>query len=108
MTRRDYAWHRMDTEQNLMVINSILLFEGAVDMERLVSTIALRLPNYPRFTQKVEQRHGRPHWVEDDAFDITRHIKLEQMEQDVSRADLQGHMTRLAHLPLERDRPCGT
>jgi hypothetical protein len=46
--------------------------------------------------------------VEDDAFDITRHIKLEQMEQDVSRADLQGHMTRLAHLPLERDRPCGT
>jgi hypothetical protein len=40
MTRRDYAWHRMDTEQNLMVINSILLFEGAVDMERLVSTIA--------------------------------------------------------------------
>jgi hypothetical protein len=28
MTRRDYAWHRMDTEKNLMVINSILLFEG--------------------------------------------------------------------------------
>ncbi|RFP19361.1 MULTISPECIES: wax ester/triacylglycerol synthase family O-acyltransferase [unclassified Duganella] len=105
MTRRDYAWHRMDTDKNLMVINSILLFEGAVDMERLISTIGLRLPNYPRFTQKVVQRRGRPHWVEDDQFNIAQHIKLEQMSQEVSREELQGHMTRIAHLPLERDRP---
>jgi hypothetical protein len=34
MTRRDYAWHRMDADNNIMVINSILLFEGPVDMER--------------------------------------------------------------------------
>jgi len=105
MTRRDYAWHRMDSDRNLMVINSILLFEGAVDIERLTATIALRLPNYPRFTQKVQQRRGRPHWVEDTEFDIRRHIKLEQMEHQVSRDELQTHMTRLAHLPLERDRP---
>src|SRR5471032_1521636 len=105
MTRRDYAWHRMDTDKNLMVINSILLFEGAVDMERLISTIGLRLPNYPRFTQKVVQRRGRPHWVEDDQFDIAQHIKLEQMSQEVSREELQGHLTRIAHQPLERDQP---
>jgi WS/DGAT/MGAT family acyltransferase len=105
MTRRDYAWHRMDTDKNLMVINSILLFEGPVDMERLVSTIALRLPNYPRFTQKVQHRLGRPHWVEDEEFDIQQHIKLERMERDVSRAELQAHMTRIAHLPLETARP---
>jgi WS/DGAT/MGAT family acyltransferase len=105
MTRRDYAWHRMDTEKNLMVINSILLFEGPVDMERLVSTIAHRLPNYPRFTQKVVQQRGRPHWVEDDKFNITQHIELERMEHDVPRAELRDHLTRLAHLPLERDRP---
>jgi len=105
MTRRDYAWHRMDTEKNLMVINSILLFEGPVDMERLVCTIAHRLPNYPRFTQKVVRLRGRPHWVEDQQFDIARHIELERMERDVDRAELQGHLTRLAHLPLERDRP---
>ncbi|WP_317203485.1 WS/DGAT domain-containing protein, partial [Janthinobacterium sp.] len=105
MTRRDYAWHRMDTDKNLMVINSILLFEGAVDMERLISTIGLRLPNYPRFTQKVEHRRGRPHWVEDEQFNIAQHIKLEQMSREVNGEALQGHMTRIAHLPLERDRP---
>lgn len=105
MTRRDYAWHRMDTGNNLMVINSILLFEGQVDMERLVSTIAHRLPNYPRFTQKVISRWGQAHWVEDEQFDILQHIKLEHMAQDVSREELQGHLTRIAHLPLRRDRP---
>ncbi|RZT10346.1 acyltransferase, WS/DGAT/MGAT [Duganella sp. CF402] len=105
MTRRDHAWHRMDTEKNLMVINSILLFEGRVDMERLVSTIAHRLPNYPRFTQKVVRLRGRPHWVEDDQFDITRHVELERMEHDLPHTGLHEHLTRLAHLPLERDRP---
>ncbi len=105
MTRRDYAWHRMDTDNNIMVINSILLFEGPVDMARLVSTIAQRLPNYPRFTQKVQLLRGRPHWVEDERFNIEAHIRLEQMEQDVSREALQEHLTRLAHLPLEGGRP---
>ena len=105
MTWRDHAWHRMDTDKNLMVINSILLFEGPVDMERLVSTIALRLPNYPRFTQKVVSNGGRPHWVEDDQFNIEAHIKLEKMEQEVSREELQGHLTRLAHQPLQEGRP---
>jgi WS/DGAT/MGAT family acyltransferase len=74
-------------------------------MERLVSTIGMRLPNYPRFTQKVVRRRGRPYWVEDEGFDITRHIKLERMPQDVGREDLQRHLARIAHLPLERDRP---
>lgn len=105
MTRRDYAWHRMDTEKNLMVINSILLFEGPVDMERLVSTIAHRLPNYPRFTQKVVHKRGRPHWVEDHQFDINRHVELERIGHDVPHTGLHEHLTRLAHLPLDRDRP---
>ncbi|MES2263381.1 MAG: SDR family oxidoreductase [Pseudomonadota bacterium] len=105
MTRRDYAWHRMDTGNNLMVINSILLFEGPVDIERLVSTIAHRLPNYPRFTQKIERRRGRPHWVEDESFDIREHILLEQAEHEVSLRQLQERQTAIAHLPLEQDRP---
>lgn len=105
MTRRDFAWRRMDTKQNMMVINSILLFEGEVDMERLVSTIADRLPNYPRFTQKVQRRMGRPHWVEDADFDILQHIRLERMQRDVSLPELQSQMTRLAHLPLAPQQP---
>lgn len=105
MTRRDFAWYRMDTNRNLMVINSILLFEGALDMERLMSTVAHRLPNYPRFTQKVVSRMGMPYWVEDDAFDIRNHIQLEHIGHPVSRQELQKHLTTLAHVPLEENRP---
>lgn len=101
LTRRDYAWHRMDSDKNLMVINSILLFDGPVDMERLTATIAYRLTNYPRFTQKVVGKR----WVEDEQFDINHHVELECMERDVPREELQAQLTRLAHLPLPADRP---
>lgn len=105
MTRRDFAWYRMDSQKNLMVINSILLFEGPVDMERLIATVAHRLPNYPRFTQKIVTKMGLPYWVEDDAFDIRKHVELESTGQDTTREDLQNRMTAMAHLPLETDRP---
>ncbi len=105
MTRRDYAWHRMDSDTNLMVINSILMFDGAVDIERLTATIAHRLPNYPRFTQKVVTRFGRPHWVEDHAFDIRAHILLERSTHAANGPELQQYLTRLAHTPLAPDCP---
>lgn len=105
MTRRDYAWYRMDTNRNLMVINSILLFEGQLDMARLISTVAHRLPNYPRFTQKVVTRMGKPHWVEDEAFNILNHIELEKTAHPVSREELQNRLTTLAHVPLDENRP---
>jgi len=105
MTRRDFAWYRMDSEKNLMVINSILLFEGAVDMQRLISTVAHRLPNYPRFTQKIATKVGLPFWVEDEAFDISNHIELGTVGNEVTREDLQNRLTTMAHVPLVTNRP---
>lgn len=105
MTRRDFAWHRMDNNKNLMVINSILMFEGPLDMDRLVSTIADRLPNYPRFTQKVVTRLGQPRWIEDRNFDILAHIERKTMGIQVSGSELQNQLTRMAHVALEQDRP---
>lgn len=105
MTRRDFAWYRMDSKKNLMVINSILLFEGPVDMERLIATVAHRLPNYPRFTQKIVSKLGTPYWVEDDAFDIRKHVELEATTHETTREDLQNRMTSMAHAPLDASRP---
>jgi WS/DGAT/MGAT family acyltransferase len=105
MTWRDFAWYRMDFQKNLMVINSILLFEGQVDMDRLISTIEHRLPNYPRFTQKVGTRFGLPYWVEDQQFDIRKHIELESFDHDVTREELQSYMATMARVPLDSNRP---
>lgn len=124
MTWRDFAWYRMDFQKNLMVINSILLFEGSVDIERLISTIEHRLPNYPRFTQKVGTRFGLPYWVEDQDFDIRKHIELESFDHvsiraphgenledattlpnDITREELQNYMATIARVPLDPSRP---
>ena len=105
MTRRDFAWYRMDSHKNLMVINSILLFDGPVDMERLLATVAHRLPNYPRFTQKIITKMGAPYWVEDDAFDIRKHVELESTGTETTHEDLQNRMTGMAHVALDPSRP---
>ena len=105
MTRRDFAWYRMDSQKNLMVINSILLFEGPVNMERLFATVAHRLPNYPRFTQKIVSKVGLPFWVEDEAFDIHKHVELESTDHETTREELQNRVTAMAHVPLDATRP---
>jgi NRPS condensation-like uncharacterized protein len=105
MTWRDFAWYRMDFQKNLMVINSILLFEGPVDIERLISTVEHRLPNYPRFTQKVGTRFGLPYWVEDQQFDIRKHIELESFDHEATREELQSYMATIARVPLDSNRP---
>ncbi len=105
MSRRDFAWYRMDSEKNLMVINSILLFEGEVDMKRLISTVAHRLPNYPRFTQKIVTKFGMPYWVEDDAFKLANHIELESGTEETTKEALQKRLTAMALIPLDANRP---
>ncbi len=105
MSWRDFAWYRMDFQKNLMVINSILLFEGPVDIERLIATIEHRLPNYPRFTQKIGTRFGLPYWVEDQQFDIRKHIELESFDHEVTREELQSYMASMANVALDATRP---
>ena len=43
MTKMDYAWYRMDTKHNLMVINVAMMFEGKPDIRVLRQTISERL-----------------------------------------------------------------
>ena len=105
MTRRDYSWFRMDAGKNLMVINSVLIFEGRLDFEELRATIEHRLPNYPRFTQIVAKRNGAPCWVRDPEFDIRRHVEFTQLDQEFNDAELQQHFAAQALHALPHERP---
>ena len=54
LSSADTAWLHMDRPTNLMVINSVLLFDEPVDWERLTKVIADALVDrYPRFRQRV-------------------------------------------------------
>ncbi|MDC8784946.1 WS/DGAT domain-containing protein [Roseateles koreensis] len=105
MTRRDYSWFRMDAARNLMVINSVLMFDGVLDFEGLRATIEHRLPNYPRFTQIVSKRWGAPCWVTDERFDIRRHVELTVLDGHFTDTELQQHFTGQALDALPHDRP---
>ena len=56
LSSADAAWLHMDRPTNLMVINSVLLFDQPVDWERVKQVTQLRLVDrYPRFRQHALQ-----------------------------------------------------
>lgn len=111
MSRRDYCWFRMDGPSNLMVINSVLMFEGQLDFGTLRATIAQRLPNYARFTQRVRASPrrlpllGKAGWVHDADFEIARHVEFNASAAALTDAELHDLLARQALLPLAKDRP---
>ena len=58
----DAAWLHMDRPTNLMVINSVMLFDEPVDWERVKQLTQERMVDaYPRFRQRpVESRLPLP------------------------------------------------
>ncbi len=74
----DAAWLHMDRPTNLMVINSVMLFDERVDETRLREVIRTRLvERYPRFRERIVESRaplGGPSFESDPHFDLTRHM----------------------------------
>jgi WS/DGAT/MGAT family acyltransferase len=108
MSRVDNAWLRMDNDVNLMMIVGVWLLEPKVDYDAVCQRIADKLLKYDRFRQKVVQDAMGAQWVDDEDFDIRRHVVREKLVvrrgQD-RQAALQARCGALAHTPLDPDRP---
>ncbi|HEX6202975.1 MAG TPA: wax ester/triacylglycerol synthase domain-containing protein, partial [Thermoanaerobaculia bacterium] len=103
----DRAWLRMDEPANLMIINGVLVFEGAVDHARLVEVVRHRLLVIPRFRERlVRDGRGRPAWQVDPDFRLERHVVLERLpageDEDAALRRLVGGWMGE---PLPPDRP---
>ena len=74
MPHADAAWRRMDSPTNLMVINSLMLFEETPDWDRLRANHVERIvERFPRFRQ-IARPGGTligAHWEDDPQFDPT-------------------------------------
>jgi WS/DGAT/MGAT family acyltransferase len=74
----DTIWLNMDRPDNLMVIDSLMLFDGPADWDRLRSVLQRRLVDrYPVFRQHPVHPLNpvaMPRWEDDDDFDLERHI----------------------------------
>ncbi len=106
MSPVDTAWLRMDGAHNLMTIVGVWLLQPALDRARLLRRLRERLLVYRRFRQKVvEDALGR-RWVDDEDFDLRRHVVSEVLPRGRSaRAALQRRAAALATEPLDPAHP---
>jgi diacylglycerol O-acyltransferase / wax synthase len=109
LSSADAAWLHMDRPTNLMVINSVLLFEGPVEWERVKQVTQARLVDrYPRFRQRVIESRvplRSPRWEDDPDFALEHHVHHRALPAPGDRAALQELVSDLMTMPLDRNRP---
>ncbi len=108
MSRVDTAWLRMDNDVNLMMIVGVWLLQPKVDYATLCRRVEGKLLKYERFRQHVARDAGDAFWVDDDAFDIHRHVVREKLVRGKGRSEreaLQARVGELATTPLDPARP---
>ncbi|HKW84197.1 MAG TPA: wax ester/triacylglycerol synthase family O-acyltransferase [Burkholderiaceae bacterium] len=108
MSRVDTAWLRMDNDVNLMMIVGVWLLRPGITHAALCERVQDKLLKYERFRQKVVQDPMGASWVEDDAFDIERHVlhhKVRRKAGQSEREALQAEVGELSNTPLDPDHP---
>lgn len=103
----DRAWLGMDSPVNLMVINTVLLFDEPVDFDRLRNVCGQRLANrYRRFRQRiVGAPGGRLYWEDDSYFDLRTHILRIGLPAPGDTHTLQCLLSGLINEQLDRSKP---
>ena len=86
MSRVDTAWLRMDSDVNLMMIVGVWLLRPAIRHDALCERIRERLLKYERFRQKVVQGALGSQWVDDEHFDLGRHVVVGNSGAGAARA----------------------
>jgi WS/DGAT/MGAT family acyltransferase len=109
LSSADTAWLHMDRPTNLMVINSVLLFDEPVEWERVKRVTQERLiDRYPRFRQRVIESRlplRAPQWEDDPNFALEHHMHHLALPAPGDAAALQELVSDLMTMPLDRQRP---
>ncbi len=82
--------------------------DGMFRLDDVRAMVASRLSLIPRFRRKVMHVPfglGRPIWVDDDDFDIARHVRLTALPAPGSRRQLLALAERLMEQVLDHERP---
>jgi diacylglycerol O-acyltransferase / wax synthase len=109
LSSADTAWLHMDRPTNLMVINSVDLFDQPLDWDRVKEITQTRLVDrYPRFRQRVVESRlplRAPRWEDDPDFALEHHMHHLALPAPGDRAALQELVGDLMTQPLDRNRP---
>ncbi len=107
----DVSFLYMETPTTAMHVGGVAVFqppEGGLDHARLVELISQRIALVPRYRQKVRWVPGRlanPVWVDDEAFDVSYHVRRSALPKPGTDAQLRDLVGRLQSRQLDRSRP---
>ena len=81
--------------------------DGGIDLGRIRSYFAARLPLLPRYRQRLAYTpiEGHPVWVDDDGFDLPYHVRHSSLPRPGSETQLRELCARLLERPLNRSKP---
>src|SRR5262249_36557019 len=102
---------RLENTATPMYVGSLSILRrprAGLSYETLLHTVEQRLPQIPRYRQKVRGVNfamARPVWVDDNDFDITDHIRRSALPSPGSDEQLHELIARLAARPLDKSRP---
>jgi len=80
---------------------------GGVDIDGVREHLAGRLPLVPRFRQRLAYLPVMRDavWIDDDAFDLSRHVRHASLPRPGSTEKLQQRCAEIIERPLDRSRP---
>jgi WS/DGAT/MGAT family acyltransferase len=109
MTNADAAWLHMDRPTNLMVVNALMSFDVALDLDRVREVLRTRLvERFPRFRRRIVEPRlgiGLPSWEDDPAFDLDLHVHRLALPAPGDKRALELLVSDLVAAPLPRSRP---
>jgi diacylglycerol O-acyltransferase len=111
LSASDSSFYHLEDTSTPMYVGSLSILrrpKGGFSHESLLTTVERRLPQIPRYRQKVREVTlglARPVWVDDGDFDITYHVRRSALPSPGSDDQLHELIARLASRPLDRSRP---
>ncbi|QZH58145.1 wax ester/triacylglycerol synthase family O-acyltransferase [Mycolicibacterium farcinogenes] len=111
LSASDAAFYHLENTATPMYVGSLSILRKprtGLSYETLLETVERRLPQIPRYRQKVREVTlglARPVWADDADFDITYHIRRSALPSPGSDAQLHDLIARLGSRPLDRTRP---
>lgn len=111
LSASDASFYHLENSSTPMYVGSLSILRkprSGLSYETLLATVEQRLPQIPRYRQKVREVTAglaRPVWIDDREFDITYHIRRSALPSPGSDARLHDLVARLGSRPLDKSRP---
>ncbi|MFA5707354.1 wax ester/triacylglycerol synthase family O-acyltransferase [Mycolicibacterium sp.] len=111
LSASDASFYQLENSSTPMYVGSLSILRrprSGLSYETLLATVEQRLPQVPRYRQKVREITlglARPVWIDDPDFDITYHIRRSALPSPGNDAQLHDLVARLGSRPLDKTRP---